>query len=153
MQETVRFYYLLLWCFAVSYECATCSKTFKTEQYLKMHMVIHSNDKPFQCDMCPNSFNRKDKLKRHLLIHDPIKRFKCPLRNRTGTDFHCCSFVLILFFKLPTAKNWNVCWNGYGSFWGAVWAKMCSMSTTGQRGVGRESCSGSNLLFVSCAFL
>jgi len=61
-------------------------KSFKTEQYLKVHMVIHSNDKPFQCDICSSSFNRKDKLKRHLLIHDPVKRYKCPLQTRTGNN-------------------------------------------------------------------
>jgi len=68
----------------VNYVCHLCPKRFKTEQYLKMHMVIHSDDKPFQCELCDSSFNRKDKLKRHLLIHDPVKRYKCPLQSRTG---------------------------------------------------------------------
>jgi len=82
----------LRWYVAVNYVCPLCTKSFKTEQYLKMHLVIHSNDKPFQCDICSSSFNRKDKLKRHLLIHDPVKRYQCPLRSRTGNfSFRQCS--------------------------------------------------------------
>ena len=69
----------------MNHVCHQCMKSFKTEQYLKMHMVTHSSDKPFECHLCHSSFNRKDKLKRHLLIHDPVKRYKCPLRSRTGT--------------------------------------------------------------------
>lgn len=59
-------------------------KPFKTEHYLKMHMVTHSDKKPFHCDKCSRSFNRRDKLKRHLLIHDPVKKFKCPFRSVGG---------------------------------------------------------------------
>ena len=80
-------------CGVANFTCDTCKKSFKTEQYLKMHMLIHSSDKPFECDVCHASFNRKDKLKRHLLIHDPIKRYKCPLRSCTGTNTAAISTV------------------------------------------------------------
>lgn len=61
-----------------------CNKGFKTDTYLKMHALIHTNERPFSCDQCPAAFNRKDKLKRHMLIHLPQKRFKCPFRSHTG---------------------------------------------------------------------
>jgi len=90
------------WCFAANYVCWVCQKSFKTEHYLKMHMVIHSKDKPFQCDVCNSSFNRKDKLKRHMLIHDPVKRFMCPLQGRTGNDTTTLFYLArILLDKRP----------------------------------------------------
>ena len=64
--------------------CTVCGKRFKTEHYLKMHLLIHSGEKPFKCAECPAEFNRKDKLKRHQLIHEPTKRYKCPFRGYTG---------------------------------------------------------------------
>lgn len=64
--------------------CQFCEKTFKTANYLKVHLVIHTGEKPFVCNICNAAFNRRDKLKRHKLVHDPIKRFKCPFKSHTG---------------------------------------------------------------------
>lgn len=66
------------------FTCEICGKSFKAENYLKVHMVIHSSELPFECERCEAKFNRKDKLTRHMLIHDPVKRFKCPFRSLTG---------------------------------------------------------------------
>lgn len=98
-----NYYYLWLWnlfLFQIlgEYACSVCSKHFKTEQYLKMHMVIHSDEKPFHCDKCSASFNRRDKLKRHLLIHDPVKKYKCPFRSLGGaTAFYLLNFKYYVF--------------------------------------------------------
>lgn len=54
---------------------------FKTENYLKSHLVIHSDIKPFHCDTCNQAFNRRDKLTRHKLMHDNRKKYKCPYKH------------------------------------------------------------------------
>ena len=63
-----------------AFECEVCHHEFKSEYYLRSHMLIHTGETPFQCEKCDAKFNRKDKLKRHLLTHDETaKKFTCPL--------------------------------------------------------------------------
>ena len=66
------------------FQCPTCGKHFKTEHYVKSHMLIHTGENPFQCEVCQASFNRKDKLKRHMTIHDAVKKYRCPFKSLTG---------------------------------------------------------------------
>lgn len=90
----------MMWLIVGEYQCDVCTKRFKTDHYLKMHSVIHSDDKPFECDICQHSFNRKDKLKRHMLIHEPVKHYKCPFRNHTGwISFTCVQCATVLFTR------------------------------------------------------
>ena len=69
------------------FECPTCQKRFKTEHYLKSHMLIHTGETPYQCETCHAAFNRKDKLKRHMTIHEAVKKYRCPFKSLTGKLF------------------------------------------------------------------
>ena len=71
-------------CITGQFQCHVCQKKLKAEHYLKMHLMIHSGEKPFSCTTCGASFNRKDKLKRHMTIHDTTKRFRCPFKSIAG---------------------------------------------------------------------
>ena len=64
--------------------CETCGKLL-TKSYMKIHLRIHSGEKPFACDMCPFKTNQKGDLKMHQKRHYGIKDHKCSL----------CEFVTV----------------------------------------------------------
>lgn len=43
--------------------CEECGKSFTTHQYLKQHLVCHSDERPFECADCDRAFARKYQLK------------------------------------------------------------------------------------------
>ncbi|BES90298.1 Hypothetical protein NTJ_03106 [Nesidiocoris tenuis] len=46
-------------------KCLICGKVFPFVQYLKTHLVSHSEYRPYQCDICKGNFKRKDHLNHH----------------------------------------------------------------------------------------
>ena len=58
--------------------CRTCDRSFANGQYLRDHMKIHSNIKPFVCryEGCGKSFRLGKDLKRHERVHTGEKPFR-----------------------------------------------------------------------------
>ena len=54
--------------------CMLCFKTFTLAQYLKEHMYIHTQQKPFKCDYpgCDRAFRQAGKLSMHRKVHQNI---------------------------------------------------------------------------------
>ncbi|AMD22960.1 HHR191Wp [Eremothecium sinecaudum] len=53
----------------VSKICPLCGKCFTRRSTLQIHLLIHTNLKPFKCSFCDKEFNVKSNLNRHERIH------------------------------------------------------------------------------------
>ena len=60
--------------------CQLCKKSFKTESYMKSHLLTHTGEKPYKCSDCGKQFRYKDSLKAHTRDHTGDK-FKCQFKS------------------------------------------------------------------------
>ena len=59
------------------HECDVCEKSFRRSGGLKLHMRIHTNEKPYECDVCEKCFRQAGTLKDHMRIHANEKPYEC----------------------------------------------------------------------------
>uniref|UniRef100_A0ABM0MLF1 Zinc finger protein 846-like n=1 Tax=Saccoglossus kowalevskii TaxID=10224 RepID=A0ABM0MLF1_SACKO len=77
-------------------QCKQCEKRYTRLWYLKEHMLVHTEVKPFQCKKCEKCFTRSSYLKEHMLCKQCEKCFtrsehlKEHMRTHTGLKpFQC----------------------------------------------------------------
>uniref|UniRef100_A0A336M8E7 CSON013290 protein n=1 Tax=Culicoides sonorensis TaxID=179676 RepID=A0A336M8E7_CULSO len=63
-------------------KCEICGHETTTFKYLKLHMKIHNDEKPYVCPTCDQAFKRKKALDDHMSLHNGIPRHFCNYCDR-----------------------------------------------------------------------
>ncbi|XP_058814570.1 zinc finger protein weckle-like [Topomyia yanbarensis] len=72
------------------YVCPHCGLQLNTKRTLKMHLVVHSDQKKFKCQYCGNEYKRSKALKTHLILHTGMRPYHCPFCEKTFANGSNC---------------------------------------------------------------
>ena len=87
------------------HQCDQCTKAFTCASALKVHMRVHTDERPYACDVCGASFKTKSNLTKHMRTHTGERPYAC--------DVCCKNFLrkehLIIHMRTHTREKPYLC--------------------------------------------
>lgn len=77
-------------------ECPHCGKWLQPYR-LKIHLVSHTDERPYMCDQCPKAYKYQGHLESHKLGHGDVKPFYC---EKCGKGYTTITMYVLIFISL-----------------------------------------------------
>ena len=62
---------------SIKHTCKVCDKVCRTPSELKVHIRVHSGERPYMCKICDKLFSQKSGVALHMHIHTGDKPYQC----------------------------------------------------------------------------
>ncbi|KAK7603158.1 hypothetical protein V9T40_003157 [Parthenolecanium corni] len=75
---------------SVKYRCPHCPMELSTRRTLRMHLLVHKEEKAYVCKVCSKAFRRSKDLKNHSNLHTGRRPYQCEFCDRTFANGSNC---------------------------------------------------------------
>ena len=66
----------------IKHICKVCDRVCNTPSELKVHIRVHSGERPYMCKICDMLFSRESHLTGHMRIHTGDKPYQCKVCDK-----------------------------------------------------------------------